>query len=281
MEGWYDFTSNRITADNLVVTFTDITETKQLEERQHKLVDELKRSNENLKEFAYVASHDLQEPLRKIMSFGAILKNTYAPLLGEDGIDLIERMESASLRMSTLINDLLAYSRLTKEIRPLQTQELKQLVNDVLGDLELIIQEKNALVEVDQLFALPGDATQLVQLFHNLLTNALKFTKSGVRPCIQISSKIINRAGLPASFDQHTRQETYGLIQVTDNGIGFDPAHGERIFGTFQRLHGKGKYPGTGIGLAIVKKVVENHSGYIRAEGRPGEGATFSIYLPL
>lgn len=281
MEGWYDFTSNRINADNLVVSFTDITETKLLEERQHQLVDELKHTNQNLQEFAYIASHDLQEPLRKIISFGSILKNTYAPLLGDAGTNLIDRMESASLRMSTLINDLLAYSRLTTQTQPLQPQDLGRLVRVVVDDLDMMIRDKEAVVEIDQLVTLPGDETQLAQLFHNLLTNALKFTKHNVRPQIRISSETIDRTALPTGSKQSQSHQTYALIRVEDNGIGFDPAQGERIFGTFQRLHGKGQYPGTGIGLAIVKKVVENHAGHILAAGRPGEGATFSIYLPL
>ncbi|MDB5241509.1 MAG: hypothetical protein JWP57_2134 [Spirosoma sp.] len=281
MEGWYDFTSNRINANNLVVSFTNITETKALEERQQKLVEALRRSNANLQEFAYVASHDLQEPLRKITSYGGILKNQYAPLLGEEGLDFVERMETASLRMSSLIKDLLAYSRLSLQTQPLQPQALSQVVREVLADLDMAIQDKEAIVEVDDLFTIPGDATQLAQLFQNLLTNALKFTKTGVCPHIQIGSRIINRQELPRDLELLTNHETYGLIQVSDNGIGFDPVQGERIFGTFQRLHGKGAYPGTGIGLAIAKKVVQNHSGAIRAEGRLGEGATFSIYLPL
>ncbi|QJW91157.1 PAS domain-containing protein [Spirosoma taeanense] len=281
MEGWYDFTSNRINANNLVVSFTDITETKLLEERQRKLVDELRRSNENLQEFAYVASHDLQEPLRKITSFGNILKKTYATALGDEGADLIDRMESASTRMSMLIHDLLAYSRLTTKLQALQPQPLSRVVGEVLSVLDMAIQEKQARVEVDELFVVPGDATQLAQLFQNVLTNALKFTRPGIRPHIQIRSQTVARQQLPTNVDRHTSHAMYGLVQVIDNGIGFDSTEAERIFGAFQRLHGRGKYPGTGIGLAIVKKVVENHSGYILAEGRPNEGATFSIYLPL
>jgi signal transduction histidine kinase len=281
MEGWYDFTSNRINANNLVVSFTDITETKLLEERQRKLVEELRRSNDNLQEFAYVASHDLQEPLRKIQSFGGILKTSYAAALGAEGADLINRMESASARMSTLISDLLAYSRLTTKLQALQPQSLDKVVADVLSVLDMTIQEKEAVVEMDKLFTVHGDATQLAQLFQNLLSNALKFTKADVRPCIQIQSQLVSRNQLPSHVNQYAGHGSYGLIRISDNGIGFEPDQAERIFGTFQRLHGRGKYPGTGIGLAIVKKVVENHSGYILADGRPNEGATFSIYLPV
>lgn len=281
MEGWYDFTSNRINENNLVVSFTDITDVKVLEERQRNLVDELTRSNANLQEFAYAASHDLQEPLRKIMSFGAMLKKSYAPLLGEEGADLITRMESASARMSALITDLLAYSRLTTQPKTLRPQALSQVIDNVLADLDNLIREREATVEVDNLFSVPGDSTQLTQVFQNLLTNALKFTKPGVQPAIRISSRLINRLELPAGFEPVSRQENYGLVRVMDNGIGFDPVHRERIFGTFQRLHGRGAYPGTGIGLAIAKKAVENHAGFIEADSQPGEGAVFTVYLPI
>jgi signal transduction histidine kinase len=153
-------------------------------------------------------------------------------------------------------------------------------VDEVLTALELTVGEKGALIEVDHLGTLIGDATQLAQLFQNLLINALKFSKSHVPPHIRVSSQMVNVAHLPERFQPPGSQESFCAIWVTDNGIGFDPEQAERIFGTFQRLHGKSQYPGIGIGLAIAKKVVANHGGYIMAESQVGQGATFTIYLP-
>ncbi|GAA4470864.1 hypothetical protein GCM10023189_60310 [Nibrella saemangeumensis] len=242
----------------------------------------LNRSNENLQQFAYVASHDLQEPLRKIQSFGNLLKSSYATQLGTSGEELVTRMEVAAERMSYLIRDLLTFSRLTTSAQHQQQQDLNKIVADVLAMLEMVIQEKQAVIKVGELATVPGDATQLGQLIQNLLTNALKFTKPGVPPRIRVSCKRVERTELPASFHApDTQSYAYCMLQVSDNGIGFASNQAERIFGTFQRLHGKNEYPGTGIGLAIAKKVVENHRGYIEAESQPGEGATFRVYLPL
>ncbi|UFH52970.1 ATP-binding protein [Spirosoma sp. KNUC1025] len=241
----------------------------------------LNRSNDNLQQFAYVASHDLQEPLRKIQQFGNLLKSGYEVGLGEQGADLINRMESAASRMSALIRDLLTYSRLTIPSEAFQLQDLNLIVRDVLGVLDLVIQETGATIRVDQLGKIPGDATQLAQVFQNLLTNSIKFMKAGEPPVIHLSRQTVSRAELPENYQPLNGQQQFCLIQVVDNGIGFDAHQAERIFGTFQRLHSRGQYPGTGIGLAIVRKVVENHQGYVMAQSQPGQGSTFSIYLPL
>ena len=273
--------------DGFLAIVDDVSERKEAEAvQQHQaqqlqlLNQELLRSNENLLEFSYVASHDLQEPLRKIRQFGDILGEQYAPQLGDQGLDLLGRMQAASMRMSALIRDLLDYSRLTRQPESYRHQNLNQIVDEVLTALELTVGEKEALIEVDHLGTLIGDATQLAQLFQNLLTNALKFSKSHVPPHIRISNQMVNVAHLPERFQPPGGQESFCAIRVTDNGIGFDPEQAERIFGTFQRLHGKSQYPGTGIGLAIAKKVVTNHGGYIMAESQVGQGATFTIYLP-
>jgi signal transduction histidine kinase len=241
----------------------------------------LNRSNENLQEFAYVASHDLQEPLRKIQQFGSLLKTTYLASLGADAVDLVSRMESAASRMSVLIHDLLSYSRLTRPIAAFKSQKLNALVAEVLAELELVVQEKRAIVEVSDLGTVPGEPTQLTQVFRNLLTNALKFVEPGTQPHICITRQVVARTDLPAAYQPIGNQELFCAIRVVDNGIGFDPRQAERIFGTFQRLHGMRQYPGTGIGLAIVKKVAENHGGYVLAESEPGAGSTFTLFLPV
>ncbi|MBD2755641.1 sensor histidine kinase [Spirosoma validum] len=241
----------------------------------------LNRSNDNLQQFAYVASHDLQEPLRKIQQFSNLLKASYETELGQEGIDFVNRMESAAVRMSALIRDLLTYSRLTIPTEAFQLQNLDRIVSDVLGVLELIIQETGATIHVSPLGQIPGDASQLAQVFQNLLTNSIKFMKAGELPVIHFSRQNVTRSELPESFQIPNGSEQFCLIQVIDNGIGFDAHQAERIFGTFQRLHGRGQYPGTGIGLAIVRKVVENHRGFVMAQSQPDQGATFSLYLPI
>ncbi|MBO0933094.1 sensor histidine kinase [Fibrella aquatilis] len=279
----------------LSVVLTDLTDQieqqKQLtvnNERLHSAINALEmsnlalnRSNQNLQEFAYVASHDLQEPLRKIQQFGSLLKTTYLAELGVEGVDLVSRMESAASRMSVLIRDLLDYSRLTRPIAAFKPQALNALVGGVLAELDLMVQDKQAVMEVHDLGMVPGEPTQLAQVFRNLLTNALKFVKPGTTPYICISRQEIGRSELPAVYQPIGSQELFCAIRVVDNGIGFDPRQAERIFGTFQRLHGMRQYPGTGIGLAIVKKVAENHGGYVLAESTPGQGATFTLYLPV
>ena len=279
----------------LSVVLTDLTEQidtqKQLEENNKQLERvvnaleisnvALNRSNENLQEFAYVASHDLQEPLRKIQQFGSLLRTTHAVELGEDGSGLISRMESAAHRMSVLVRDLLAYSRLTAPVAAFIDQPLNTLVAGILLELELMIQEKNAQISVGDLGIARGDELQLTQAFRNLLTNALKFVRPGVAPQISITRQVVSRADLPVGYVPIGTQQEFCAIRVADNGIGFDPSQAERIFGTFQRLHGAGQYPGTGIGLAVVKKVAENHFGYVLAQSEPGSGAVFTLFLPV
>ncbi|WP_020600217.1 sensor histidine kinase [Spirosoma panaciterrae] len=241
---------------------------------------ELTNRNAELASFSYVASHDLQEPLRKIRSFGDRLKVAYAPHLDEEGADIIDRMVLAAKRMSLLIKDLLDYSRLTLQSDTWRPQSLSEIVESVANELDMSIQESGAQIDIGELAIVPGDESQLRQLFQNLLSNALKFTQPDCVPHIRIRSTHIKRSDLPAEFLLLAAPSDYALIDVTDNGIGFDVQHAERIFGTFQRLHGQGKYPGTGIGLAIAKKITENHRGFIKAMSQPGQGATFLVYLP-
>lgn len=288
---WLDVAGAKL-QDGFLVVVNDITIRKEAEQQRQVQAEaleeanrQLARSNGNLQQFAYVASHDLQEPLRKIQSFGSILQERYAPFLDEQANDMLNRMRSASTRMSILIKDLLDYSRLTTQPPTFQPQHLGRIVEGVLTMLDIVIQEKRAVIDVGDLDTVPGDETQLTQLFQNLLTNALKFTKSdesGLAPStyVRIYSQTISQADLPLAYQAMSNHATYCVVRVSDNGIGFDALQADYIFGAFQRLHTRKHYPGTGIGLAIAKKVVENHHGFIAAESQLGQGATFIIYLP-
>ena len=240
----------------------------------------LNRSNENLQKFAYVASHDLQEPLRKVQQFGDILKNQYRDQLGE-GVTYLDRMQAAASRLSMLIKDLLSYSRLASQRDTQQPVSLARVVAVVLSDLELAISETGAQVEVGVLPMVMGDAVQLGQLFQNLLSNALKFHQPGKAPRIHITVHTVIAQDLPPSVNPTRASPAYHRIDVADNGVGFDEKYLDRIFEVFQRLHGKSEFAGTGIGLAICEKVVTNHGGAITASSQPGQGATFIVYFPV
>jgi signal transduction histidine kinase len=227
----------------------------------------LNKSNEELEQFAYVASHDLQEPLRKISTFSDRLQSKYGDQLPPDASDLIQRMVGAVGRMRVLINDLLAFSRAGRiTMENIVKVDMTQLLREVVSDLEISLQEKKALVHISALPLIEGNPTSFHQLFQNILSNAIKFANPDRQLVINIT----------AEQDHHQCR-----IYVEDNGIGFDPSYTERIFLLFQRLHGMSEYTGTGIGLAICKKIVDSHHGQITALGAPGKGATFVITLPL
>ncbi|GAB4039503.1 PAS domain-containing protein [Spirosoma jeollabukense] len=264
------------TNEELATTNEELAATNEEFEEANQL---LIRSNENLERFAYIASHDLQEPLRKVQQFGDLLKNQYAAQLGE-GVGYLERMQVAAGRMSTLIKDLLSFSRISTQRDTSESVQLKAIVQGVVNDLDLVIQETGALVIIEPLPIVQGDPLQLGQLFQNLLSNALKFRQPNVSPTIRIEAKVLAAKDLPISVKPARAARTYHRIRVSDNGIGFDEKYLDRIFQVFQRLHGKNVYAGTGIGLAICEKVVTNHGGAITATSKPGAGATFDVYLP-
>lgn len=226
---------------------------------------DLSRINQELQDFAYVASHDLQEPLRKIQAFGDILHEEYSDKLG-DGKDYLARMQSAAARMTVLIDDLLAFSRVTTHTKDLEYIDLNVVVEGVLEDLEQRIEDTGGKVTVDDLPTVKADPTQMRQLFQNLIGNALKFHKADISPVVKISSKTISKVH---------------VIQCSDNGVGFDEKYLDRIFAVFQRLYGRDVYEGTGIGLAVCRKIVERHNGSITAKSKPGVGSTFIIKLPV
>ncbi|RZM12712.1 MAG: hypothetical protein EOO88_45330 [Pedobacter sp.] len=249
--------------------------TRQLQES----VDDLRRSNTNLEQFAYIASHDLQEPLRKIQSFSDLLQTKRGAELGED-IDLLARMQQAAKRMSTLVKDLLAYSRISTRQEAASSVLLNQAVEGALKDLDVSIYQSRAQIDVTTLPVVQGNVGQLEQLFQNLLSNALKFHREGVPPRIRISAQTIAESELPSGVKPARKVPMYHRIEVSDEGIGFEGRYLDRVFQVFQRLHSKNAYPGTGIGLAICEKVAINHGGAITAVSQPGQGAIFQVYLP-
>lgn len=245
----------------------------------------LMRSNDNLQTFAYVASHDLQEPLRKIQQFGDLLKDRYMNSVGEELI-YVERMQTAASRMSTLIRDLLNYSRIATQQDTHGPVDLNKVVDRVLATLDLSIQEMGAQINVEPLPTVLGDASQLEQLVQNLLSNALKFSRvdrqgTPAIPRISITAQRVSGPELPPSVKPSRLAPAYEQISVTDNGVGFEEKYLDRIFQVFQRLHGKSQFAGTGVGLAIAQRVVENHGGAITAHSQPEQGATFQVYLPV
>jgi len=248
-------------------------------EQLEKLNQSLQQSNGNLQQFAYAASHDLQEPLRKIQSFSGILKDKYGSQLSDGGIDILQRIQTASGRMSSLVKDLLSFSRLTSKQSDYEPVELDPLLTDVLSDLEIVIQETDAQITVDPLPAVWGSSRQLTQLFQNLLSNAIKFHKPDQRPRIHVRGALADRAEI-AAIPELSVNQSYACIEVSDQGVGFDEKYLDRIFQIFQRLHAKSEFEGTGVGLALCRKVAENHHGYLTARSQPGAGSTFIAYLP-
>ncbi|MFD2572989.1 ATP-binding protein [Spirosoma soli] len=284
MKGWFDMSIMR-QDDGLVVTANDQTLLRQMLQRTEQLVTELKQSNLNLEQFAYVASHDLQEPLRKIQSFSNLVLDQYSDAIPDDGVDMLRRMQSAAKRMSVLIRDLLTYSRLSTQSEPFEPVSLSSTLATILNDLELTIDEKKAQINIGdsngaRLPIIKGNPLQLRQLFQNLLSNALKFSRPDTTPTVSIQIRSVEAGNVPVNVLNRTNK-SWLAIDVVDNGIGFDEQYQERIFQLFERLHGRSEYAGTGIGLTICRKVAENHGGAITAHSRPNEGATFTVYLPV
>ncbi len=302
-----DITERKETEQRLAATYQEMQDLNatlearvaQRTEALNQLNIELGRSNQELQDFAYVASHDLQEPLRKIQAFGNLLEEEYGEALG-GGKVYLDRMRNAAARMRTLIDDLLTFSRVTTKAAPFSQVDLTALVRQVVDDLESRLGDIPSRVIVDELPIIEADPGQMYQLFQNLIGNALKFHRPGIDPLVRIFAEVrplpgeedfvverqdgnddiqteeIDDAGIvsPASEQQC-------IIFVEDNGIGFDEKYLDRIFTVFQRLHGKNEYEGTGIGLAVVRKIVERHGGSVTARSAVGEGTTFIVTLPL
>ena len=281
----------------LLGIFWDITEQRLDEERLKKTLKDLERSNKELEQFAYVASHDLQEPLRMVSSYTQLLERRYKDKLDVDANEFIAYAVDGANRMQRLIQDLLAYSRVSSRGRPLTPTDCNAVLGQVRVNLSVAIEENNAIVVHDELPMVMADETQLVQVFQNLIGNAIKF-RGKEPPRIHISAKPMSefQASSPTPQEQsdsksktsnvepetrNFKQKDAWVFSVRDNGKGIDPEYHERIFVIFQRLEGKGEYPGTGIGLAICKRIIERHNGRIWVESETGKGSTFYFTIPV
>ncbi|GGF24059.1 PAS domain S-box protein [Flavobacterium limi] len=293
-DGTLFWTSVVITAvhnkNNEVIGFSkvthDLTEKKKAEDKLKRNAleleqknTELEQMNKELQSFAYISSHDLQEPLRKIQTFATQIIEKESQNLSEVGKDKFQRMQNAAKRMQALINDLLSYSRTNIQERVFEKTALSEIIEEVKEDLKEEIEMQKAVVKVGQTFTVDLIPFQFRQLLYNLLSNAIKFSRPEISPIVKINSEIIKGSSL--NNPKAINEINYCHISISDNGIGFDQQYSAKIFEVFQRLHGKLEYTGTGIGLAIVKKIAENHNGFITASGEEGRGATFDIYIPV
>jgi signal transduction histidine kinase len=256
----------------------EIKERKKAEEKQELLNRELERSNRELQDFAFVASHDLQEPLRKIQAFGDRLKGKYGMALPVEAGDYLERMQNAAQRMHILINDLLTFSRVTTKAQPFTKINLDDIAREVISDLDGRIFQTNGRVEVEPLPAIEAEPLQMRQLLQNLIGNSLKFHRPEVAPIVKIKSRILSQE--EAELADNRAEQVCELL-IEDNGIGFDEKYLDRIFTPFQRLHSRNDYEGTGMGLAVCRKIVERHGGAITAKSTQGQGTTFIVVLPV
>jgi PAS domain S-box-containing protein len=259
-----------------VATYEDVTQTVRAEEALRDYATKLERSNRELQDFASIASHDLQEPLRKIEAFGDRLVARCGEEISDTGRMYIDRILDAAGRMRCLINDLLTYSQVTTMARPFAPVDLGQIAREVMSDLQVAVEQAGAKIALGDLPVIQADATQMRQLLQNLLSNALKFRCEGRPSRIRVTGLLYT----PEHAEHGMGAARLCEITVADNGIGFSQQYADRIFGIFQRLHGRGEYPGTGIGLATCRKILERHGGTITASGRPGQGATFICTLP-
>jgi signal transduction histidine kinase len=263
-----------------VLLLKDVSELSKKERELEVKVQQLNRSNRELQEFAYVASHDLQEPLRKIMSFSQRLSQKYGDVLASEGQEYITRMDNAARRMETLINDLLSFSRVTRSDLQLEQTDLNQIIAEVIADMDAVDRTKARIVLFDKLPVIEAIASQMRQLFQNLFNNALKFIFPGRTPEVVVRCRQIVGTELPEKYALMPTKD-YCIIEIEDNGIGFDQSNADRIFTIFQRLHGRSEFGGTGVGLSICKKIVDNHQGTIFAQGESNKGAIFTVVLPL
>ncbi|WP_207515791.1 PAS domain-containing protein [Longitalea luteola] len=292
---WFYVLGNPVTDENgsvikWVGALTNIEERKTIEEKLERLVadrtselrqanQELHRSNDDLQQFAHVASHDLKEPVRKIRTFVSRLKEEYRTFLPEQGERFLQKIENAANRMNAMIDGVLTYSSLTGSEQKKESVDLGEVLEQIESDLELLIQQKSAIIEKGELPCITGSRMLLYQLFYNLINNSLKFVRQAESPVVRILSRRLT----PDEIDSRRLDEgkEYVQIIVTDNGIGFNESNAEIIFKTFTRLNSKDQYEGTGLGLALCKKIVERHGGHITANGKEGEGAQFYITLPI
>ena len=262
-EAYYQYESDhRLVERTLELSSAELNATNKLIEQQK---IELQRSNTELEHFAYIASHDLQEPLRTVQSYLQLLRRRYQPVLDLDAEEFIDFAIDGATRMRNLIEDLLTYARVASRARALQPAKLDDILDEVLHSLQVRLNEQHVVIERGPLPTVMADRRQLAQLIQNLISNSMKFQAKGSKPIVQISAE---------------QQNEHWLVRIRDNGIGLEPEYQEKIFVIFQRLHSREDYEGTGVGLAVCKKIVERHGGSIWVESRPSEGATFLFTLP-
>ena len=272
-----DITELKLSENTLQQKTAELLElTNSLEQKVKERTLSLEAANQNLESLNFIASHDLQEPLRKIRTFIALLQDKQ--MNSESSRLYLEKIDAAAIRMSTLIKAVLDYGKLSKHEKEFSNTDLNAIVYHVKEDFELMIAEKQAIIKTEELPTINADALQMNQLFTNLLSNALKFSQN--KPLINISFKHAAGSDVPNMTSSGINKSYIHLI-FSDNGIGFEPQFKDHIFQLFQRLNSNKEYPGTGIGLSIVKKIVENHKGYITADSQPGVGTTFNIWLPV
>jgi signal transduction histidine kinase len=276
---------NRMTTtkvgEEVYIHFTDFTDLKRMQLQLEYLVGELRRSNSYLEEFAYAASHDLKEPVRKIQAFSSRLKSSLSSKLSDTEQNMLTRLQGSADRMGTLIDDLLSYSAVSQQPAALQLVDLNKVVAQVLQDLDLELEQTGAQVQAGELCIIPGNERQWEQVFQNLIGNALKYARPGVSSFVTIHcEKVSTHLVEPHLAMGDIRPEFYRIC-IRDNGIGFEQQYAERIFNIFSRLHGRDTYSGSGVGLATVRKVIDHHRGYIWAESAVGEGAAFTMLLPV
>ena len=258
----------------------DITEQKRAEAQLKALTADLMQSNRELQDFASVASHDLQEPLRKIQTFADDLAENEMSGLNDESRDTLKRIQNAAGRMQRLINDLLSLSRITMRAQPFVRVDLNDIARDVLSDLEVRINETGGRVDISEIPTIDAEPLQMRQLFQNLIGNALKFNSPGRAPIVRVHGELIGGEERPAGSSSEAQAQQLCQITFEDNGIGFDEKYVDRIFAMFQRLHGRNEYEGTGMGLAICRRIAEHHGGSITARSAPGRGSTFIVTIP-
>lgn len=268
--------------DELFGTFTDHSPLKRLQKELEASISELKRSNASLEQFAHAASHDLQEPLRKITLHATKLEEYYSDALNDEAFGHLERIKTASKRMQRLVKDLLVFAEVGANRPDFEDVSLNALLHEVVNDLEVAISEKDAVISVGDLGTIKGDSLHLQQLFQNLISNSIKYGRPEAAPHVTITASLVQGKDTGITLGEYEKAKDFLQIQLSDNGQGFDQEQAQQIFKIFQRLpQHRNECAGTGIGLAIVQRVVENHNGYIKAEGIPGVGATFTILLPV
>lgn len=278
---WLELTVSKMDESHLIHIFTDVTEMKEAQLKLEQSLRDLQKSNANLEDFAYAASHDLKEPIRKFHIFTNLLKEEMKEVITEDQQKLFIKLESTSSRMRSLLDNILEYSNVAKGTVDVEQVDFNQTVRNVLEDLELEIQDREAKIIVPNLPVVRGNGRQFEQVFQNLIGNALKYSRPGLNPHIEIMYNQIAGSDVVHEIPVESLSQRYHLIEISDNGIGFKQVHAERIFKIFTRLHGKENYKGSGVGLSIVRKVIESHNGFVWATSEPNAGSSFKFILPI